>query len=36
MTKNDDSYMFRNHETVDGQNFRNDLETALIPLTFNL
>ena len=28
--------MFPNHQAVDGQNFRNDLETALTPITWNL
>ena len=28
--------MFRNHQTVEGQNFRNDLETGLFPLTCDL
>ena len=31
--KNDVTYTFRNHQAVDGQNFRNDLETALFSLT---
>ena len=35
-TKNDDTYTFRNLQAVDGQNFRNDLETSLFPLTYNL
>ena len=29
-------YSFRNTKNIDGNNFRNDLETALAPLLFNL
>ena len=29
-------YSFRNAKNIDGNNFRNDLETALAPLLFNL
>ena len=29
-------YSFRNTKNIDGNNFRNDLETALAPLPFNL
>ena len=35
-TKNDDTYTFRNQQAVDGQNFRNNLETALFSLTCDL
>ena len=35
-TKNDNTYTFRNHQAIEGQNFRNDLETALFPLTCGL
>ena len=34
-TKNDDTYTFRNHQAIDGQNFRDDLETALFSLTYD-